>query len=224
MQSISITDVGHGLLPFERRCQPRLPSNGRSQSSPPAFSSNEIPFPVSAGCYSAKLNLDAIALSSKAIWMRSGSLRGSIYLVLLLLGRFGVSQTIIPEAKGHFLIPSAHRHNHLFGGLGLTPPYGVAYKPGKSIGVVTRNESVRMRQSWPAANGYQALALAAPVAFSGTEGSETPLRLFQGLSVALTHGVPWGTRWKSAFSPGSARLHERCLGMLPARMNSVLTW
>ena len=36
--------------------------NGRSQSSPPAFSSNEIPFPVSASCYSAKLNLDAIAL------------------------------------------------------------------------------------------------------------------------------------------------------------------
>ena len=57
--------------------------------------------------------------SSKAIWIRSGSLRGSIYLVLLLLGRFGVSQTIIPEATGHFLIPSAHRHNHLFGGLGL---------------------------------------------------------------------------------------------------------
>lgn len=27
-----------------------------------------------------------------------------------------------------------------------------------------------MRQSRPAANGYQALALAAPVAFSGTEG------------------------------------------------------
>ena len=38
--------------------------NGRSQSSPPAFSSNEIPFPVSASCYSAKLNLDAIALRS----------------------------------------------------------------------------------------------------------------------------------------------------------------
>ena len=66
-----------------------------------------------------------------------------------------------------------------------------------------------MRQSRPAANGYQALALAAPVAFSGTEGPEMPLRLFQGLSVALTHGVPWGTRWKFAFSPGSARLHER---------------
>ena len=74
-----------------------------------------------------------------------------------------------------------------------------------------------MRQSRPAANGYQALALAAPMAFSGTEGPEMPLRLFQGLSVALTHGVPWGTRWKFAFSPGSARLHECCLGMLPAR-------
>ena len=51
-----------------------------------------------------------------------------------------------------------------------------------------------------------------------------PLRLFQGISVALTQGVPWGTRWKFAFSPGSTRLHERCLGMLPARMNSVLAW
>ena len=40
--------------------------NGRSQSSPPAFSSNEIPFPVSASCYSAKLNLDAIALLLRA--------------------------------------------------------------------------------------------------------------------------------------------------------------
>ena len=39
--------------------------NGRSQSSPPAFSSNEIPFPISAGCYSAKLNLDAIALRQR---------------------------------------------------------------------------------------------------------------------------------------------------------------
>ena len=39
--------------------------NGRSQSSPPAFSSNEIPFPISAGCYSAKLNLDAIALARR---------------------------------------------------------------------------------------------------------------------------------------------------------------
>ena len=52
---------------------------------------------------------------------RSGCGRSlRIYLVLLLLGRFGVSQTIIPEATGHFLIPSAHRHNHLFGGLGVS--------------------------------------------------------------------------------------------------------
>ena len=57
--------------------------------------------------------------SSKAIWIRSGWLRGSIYLVLLLLGWFGVSQTIIPEAKGHFLTPSTRPDTHLFGGLGL---------------------------------------------------------------------------------------------------------
>ena len=59
--------------------------------------------------------------SSKAIWMRSGSLRGSIYLVLLLLGRFGVSQTIIPEAKEHFLTAATRPDTHLFGGLGLIP-------------------------------------------------------------------------------------------------------
>ena len=47
--------------------------NGRSQSSPPAFSSNEIPFPISAGCYSAKLNLDAIALGTDSIQAIAGS-------------------------------------------------------------------------------------------------------------------------------------------------------
>ena len=39
--------------------------------------------------------------------------------MLLLWGRFAVSQTIIPEAKEHFLTPSAPRDTHLFGGLGL---------------------------------------------------------------------------------------------------------
>ena len=40
--------------------------------------------------------------------------------MLLVSGRFAVSQTIIPEAQEHFFIPSAHRHTHLFGGLGLS--------------------------------------------------------------------------------------------------------
>ena len=57
--------------------------------------------------------------SSKAIWMRSGWSSGSICWVLLLWGRFAVSQTIIPEAQEHFLTPSAHRDTHIFGGLGL---------------------------------------------------------------------------------------------------------
>ena len=39
--------------------------------------------------------------------------------MLLVSGRFAVSQTIIPEAQEHFLTPSAHRDTHLFGGLGL---------------------------------------------------------------------------------------------------------
>ena len=34
-------------------------------------------------------------------------------------GQFGLSKTIIPEAKGNFLTPSNRRDAHLFGGLGL---------------------------------------------------------------------------------------------------------
>ena len=40
--------------------------------------------------------------SSKAIWMRSGSLRGSIFWVLLLRGWFAVTTTIIPDAGSTF--------------------------------------------------------------------------------------------------------------------------
>ena len=58
--------------------------------------------------------------SSKVIWIRSGSLSGSIYRVLLVSGRFCVSKTIIPEAQENFLTPSARRDTHLFGGLGLS--------------------------------------------------------------------------------------------------------
>ena len=57
--------------------------------------------------------------SSKVIWMRSGWSSGSICWVLLVSGRFAVSQTIIPEAQEHFLTPSAHRDTHIFGGLGF---------------------------------------------------------------------------------------------------------
>ena len=41
--------------------------------------------------------------SSKVIWVRSGSLRGSVYWAHLVSGRFGLSKTIIPEAQEHFL-------------------------------------------------------------------------------------------------------------------------
>ena len=40
--------------------------------------------------------------------------------MLLVSGRFPVSQTIIPEAQEHFLTPSAHRDTHIFGGLGFS--------------------------------------------------------------------------------------------------------
>ena len=51
--------------------------------------------------------------------MRSGSLRGSIYWVLLVSGRFCLSKTIISEAQEHFLTPLARRDTHPFGGLGV---------------------------------------------------------------------------------------------------------
>ena len=62
--------------------------------------------------------------SSKAMWMPSGELRGSIwrgsiYCVLLVWGCFSVSKTIIPDAKEHFLTHSTRRHTYLVGGLGL---------------------------------------------------------------------------------------------------------
>ena len=58
--------------------------------------------------------------SSKAIWMRSAWSSASIFCVLLAWGRFGVTKAIIPDGQEHFLTPSARRHTHLFGGLGLT--------------------------------------------------------------------------------------------------------
>ena len=68
--------------------------------------------------------------SSKVIWMRSGWSSASICWVLLVSGRFAVSQTIIPEAQEHFLTPSAHRDTHIFGGLGLM---GSETWPGVSV-------------------------------------------------------------------------------------------
>ena len=67
--------------------------------------------------------------SSKANWMRSGWSSGSICWVLLVSGRFAVSQTIIPEAKEHFLTPSSPRDNHLFGGLGLRRDFPSGSRP-----------------------------------------------------------------------------------------------
>ena len=52
--------------------------------------------------------------------MPSGWLRGSIYWVFLVSGRFCVSKTIIPDAQGHFLTPSARRDIYLSGGFGLS--------------------------------------------------------------------------------------------------------
>ena len=51
--------------------------------------------------------------SSKVTWIRSGSLRGSIYWVLLVSGRVCLSKTIIPEAQEHFLTPLARRDTQI---------------------------------------------------------------------------------------------------------------
>ena len=45
--------------------------------------------------------------SSKAIWMRSGWVRGSIYWVLLVLGSVCCYKTIIPDSKEHPFASSA---------------------------------------------------------------------------------------------------------------------
>ena len=55
--------------------------------------------------------------SSKAIWMRSGWLSGSIFWVLPVSGWISLSKTIIPDAQEHFLTPSPRRDTQLFGGL-----------------------------------------------------------------------------------------------------------
>ena len=49
--------------------------------------------------------------------------------MLLVSGRFAVSQTIIPEAQEHFLTPSAHRDTHIFGGLGVNMSIRLALVP-----------------------------------------------------------------------------------------------
>ena len=74
--------------------------------------------------------------SSKAIWMRSGWSSGSIFWVLLVSGWISLSKTIIPDAQEHFLTPSARRHTHLFGGLGVRhggPPIRRGSKPMRYV-------------------------------------------------------------------------------------------
>ena len=63
--------------------------------------------------------------SSKAMWMPSGWLRGSIYWVLLVSGWFSVSKTIIPDAQERFLVSSGPCYTPSFGGLGLRNSYHV---------------------------------------------------------------------------------------------------
>ena len=68
----------------------------------------------------SQFNTRSLNSYSKAIWMRSGWLRDSIYWVLLVSGWFSVSKTIIPEAQEHFLVSSGPRYTPSFGGLGLS--------------------------------------------------------------------------------------------------------
>ena len=66
--------------------------------------------------------------------MRSGWSSGSIYLVLLVSGWFRLPETIIPEAQEHFLIPSARRDTHPFGGLGLSRDLPVVTQEATALG------------------------------------------------------------------------------------------
>ena len=59
--------------------------------------------------------------------MRSSCSGGSICWVLLLWGRFAVSQTIIPEAQEHFLTPSAPRDTQPFRWIGGYPDLLLAF-------------------------------------------------------------------------------------------------
>ena len=63
--------------------------------------------------------------------------------VLLVWGRFCVSETIIPEAQEHFLTPSARRDTHLFGGL------GVSHRRCNSNQILPTTKSSEMSHCWP---------------------------------------------------------------------------
>ena len=80
--------------------------------------------------------------SSKAMWMSSGELRGSIlrgsiYWVLLVWGCFSVSKTIIPDPQEHFLTHSTRRHTYLVGGLGLKLLMDAVFGPGNFRNEIT---------------------------------------------------------------------------------------
>ena len=57
--------------------------------------------------------------SSKAIWMRSGWLRGSIYRVLLFWDRFSVSKPLSQIQRSTLLFLQQASYTPSFGGLGL---------------------------------------------------------------------------------------------------------
>ena len=95
--------------------------------------------------------------------------------MLLVSGRFAVSQTIIPEAQEHFLTPSAHRDTHIFGGLGfrlteldkISPPAlsrraGIFLLPPGMDGTKTDGNEVHRPQE-----GAVVLIVALPPRFHG---------------------------------------------------------
>ena len=62
--------------------------------------------------------LDTRRWSSKAIWMRSGWLRGSIYPVLLFWDRFSVSKPLSQIQRRTLLFLQQASYTPSFGGLG----------------------------------------------------------------------------------------------------------
>ena len=91
-------------------------------------------------------------------------------------------------------------------GLGfLTPSYGFAYKRGKYIGVVTRNESVRMARSRTGRQRPQTLATAAPDGVSGLKGTEGRL----GRVAGLCGDLGWTLRILGRFERGRLKVDDR---------------
>ena len=101
--------------------------------------------------------------------------------MLLVSGRFTVSQTIIPEAQEHFLTPSAHRDTHIFGGLGFG--HGL-----NGVATLPNDDTVSVTAGYLPA-GYEWRDRAATLAGPTGKLVNRVLVLLAGVASLLTFGV-----------------------------------